>query len=219
MAVFITTYLRTKQLVSDHRELSGLFLDFSKQAGNALASPCKVCSLNSPFQGNLKKRKMAKDAMDLYLRALKESNKSRFDSYSVSRAVGRIRFCSGGCEHRKHEHLGGIRRYISPGNLKNQVVEVHFSRLLRVNLTLPLRLSGRLRPVRVCGRTYHPPPPPPPPTLPTALIRDSVLIMSQITSWDFPVCFYPNNLSRNSCILVAGKNWDSCLILMGIGSV
>ena len=55
--------------------------------------------------------------------------------------------------------------------LKNQVVEVHFSCILRVILTLPLRLSGPLRRARAhaCvfgggGTHAHPPPP-----LPTAL--------------------------------------------------
>ena len=47
--------------------------------------------------------------------------------------------------------------HISLGNLKTQVVEVHFSCILRVILTLPLRLSGPLWRVTGCRRTYRTP--------------------------------------------------------------
>ena len=68
-------------------------------------------------------------------------------------------FCLGWCERQKHERLGGNRGYISPGKFeksRNQVIEVYFSCILRVLLTLPLRLSGPLR-----QAPFHPPPPPP----------------------------------------------------------
>ena len=49
--------------------------------------------------------------------------------------------------------------------LKNQVVVVHVSCIVRVILTLTLRLSGPLRCVRGCGRTHRTPPPCLPPCL------------------------------------------------------
>ena len=85
MAVFIATYFRTKQLVSDHRELSGLFLDLSKQAENALGFPVKVCSLTSAFQGNVKKKKKngkRRHGLTCMFASAKRKQ-SRFDSYSV----------------------------------------------------------------------------------------------------------------------------------------
>ena len=53
---------------------------------------------------------------------------------------------------------GGSGRIFPREILKNQDVEVHFSCILRVILTLPLRLSGPLWRERGCGRTYLPVP-------------------------------------------------------------
>ena len=50
------------------------------------------------------------------------------------------------------------KRVSDPGYI-SQVGEVHFSCILIVILTLPLRLSEPLRRVRGCGRPYRTPPP------------------------------------------------------------
>ena len=71
---------------------------------------------------------------------------------NLVKAIARI-FCLGGVWAPEAWASRGIRGY----NLKNQVVEVHFSCTLSVILTLPLRLSGPLRCAMGCGCSHRTP--------------------------------------------------------------